>query len=524
MSTTATSPKMTSLPLSVIRVSPHNPRKRFDEAKLKELADSIRADGVLEPILVRPVKVNPDGHCYELVAGERRWRASGLAGLKEIPAIVREIDAAKALELAVIENLQRENLNPIEEAEGYQRLIKEHRYSAEDLAARVGKSKGYIYTRLKLTVLPQAAKEALWEERINASVALLIARIPDPKVQARATAVILGGEGRGEPMNYREAARYVQEECMLSLAEAPFPTKDPNLVPEAGACAACPKRTGNNPDLFGDVKRGDLCTDLACFNAKKEAHWSGLQEQAQAGGATVLGPRESKQLFSCGRLAWHTRYVDLDAACADDPKRRTWLKLLGRNTPKHALARDDQGRAHRLVVRSEALTALKKAGHVFKLRDECFAAGEPPVERHQQEEATRRRRLEVLRRSSEEAIGAIVAKAEKKEPDSAFWRLLLQGIAEASGHDVLRTVAKRRQWAESKGRPEDVLPRASQGMNAGQLRALVLEMVTTRGAYRTFGTPSFGKGLIGGCDVYGIDLKKIETAVKAKLAEKGGRK
>ena len=123
---TATAQTFATLPLDAIRASSFNPRKRFDPVKLKELTDSVRQDGVLEPILVRPVSKAKDGSSYEIVAGERRFRAAAEAQLAAVPVIVRELSDAKALELAVIENLLRQDLNPIEEAEGFQRLLREH--------------------------------------------------------------------------------------------------------------------------------------------------------------------------------------------------------------------------------------------------------------------------------------------------------------------------------------------------------------------------------------------------------------
>ncbi len=135
---------------------PTQPRKTFDEAKLRELAESIRTQGVIQPILVRR-----DGADYRLIAGERRWRAAQLAGLHEVPAVVRDVTAAEAFELALVENLQRTDLNPLEEAEGYRRLIQEFGLTQEQVGERVGRDRTSVANALRLLQLPEGVKELL---------------------------------------------------------------------------------------------------------------------------------------------------------------------------------------------------------------------------------------------------------------------------------------------------------------------------------------------------------------------------
>lgn len=143
------------LPLNDIVPNREQPRKTFDETALEELADSIRQHGVLQPLLVRPL---PSGG-YQLVAGERRWRASRMAGLSEVPVVVKELSDTEAMELAIIENLQREDLNPIEEAEGLQALADKCGYTQEEIAASVGKSRPAIANSLRLLRLPEEVRE-----------------------------------------------------------------------------------------------------------------------------------------------------------------------------------------------------------------------------------------------------------------------------------------------------------------------------------------------------------------------------
>lgn len=153
------------------RVSPNplQPRKQVDEGALEELAASIREKGVLQPLIVRP-----KGEGYEIVAGERRWRAALRAGLKAVPVIVKEVSDLEALELALVENLQRQDLNPLEEAEAYRTLIEEFGYTQEEVARRVGKDRSSVANALRLLKLPEEVKEALKEGRITAGHARAI--------------------------------------------------------------------------------------------------------------------------------------------------------------------------------------------------------------------------------------------------------------------------------------------------------------------------------------------------------------
>ena len=152
------------LPINEIVPNKDQPRKTFDEAALNELADSIKQHGVLQPLLVRPIA----GGGYQLVAGERRWRASRIAGLKEVPVIIKELSDTEAMQLAIIENLQREDLNPIEEAEGLQALIDKCGFNQEEAAASVGKSRPAITNSLRLLKLPEEIREMTKNGTISA--------------------------------------------------------------------------------------------------------------------------------------------------------------------------------------------------------------------------------------------------------------------------------------------------------------------------------------------------------------------
>lgn len=153
-----------TLPINEIIPNKEQPRKTFDEGALQELADSITVHGVLQPLLVRPLLSGG----YQLSAGERRWRASRMAGLKEVPVIIKELSDSEAMEIAIIENLQREDLNPIEEAEGLQALIDKCDYTQEQVAVSVGKSRPAIANALRLLKLPEEVRQMTKEGEISA--------------------------------------------------------------------------------------------------------------------------------------------------------------------------------------------------------------------------------------------------------------------------------------------------------------------------------------------------------------------
>lgn len=168
-----------TLPLDLLEPGPFQPRTAMDSAALQELAESIRARGVLQPLLVRPNPADPGR--FQIIAGERRWRAAGLAGLHEVPALVRVLTDGDAMAAALVENLQRQDLNPLEEAEGYNRLLDEFGLTQETLALAVGKSRGHISNVLRLLGLTERVREALRAGSISAGHARALAghRAPD---------------------------------------------------------------------------------------------------------------------------------------------------------------------------------------------------------------------------------------------------------------------------------------------------------------------------------------------------------
>lgn len=165
-----------------IHPHPEQPRRHFDDAALAELAASIGVRGVIQPVIVRPA---PTGHGYQLVAGERRWRAAQRAGLHDMPAIVRAFDDTETLEIALVENIQREDLNAIEEARAYQRLAEDFGHAQETLARLVGKSRSHVANLLRLLELPEQVQQAVVEQRLSMGHARALINAPDPVALAR---------------------------------------------------------------------------------------------------------------------------------------------------------------------------------------------------------------------------------------------------------------------------------------------------------------------------------------------------
>jgi ParB family transcriptional regulator, chromosome partitioning protein len=177
------------VPVDRIEANPDNPRLLFEESALEELAGSIREHGILQPVLVRPM-----GDGYQLVAGERRWRAAIRAGLETIPALVEQLDDEAALEIAVIENLQREDLSPLEEATMFEKMVTEHGYSIRKLAQKLGKDKGYLENRLRLADAPEEIRALVSVRKDTLSHAYELLKVQDPKKRKRLAAQVASGQ------------------------------------------------------------------------------------------------------------------------------------------------------------------------------------------------------------------------------------------------------------------------------------------------------------------------------------------
>lgn len=203
-----------TVPIEFVARSPKNPRRYFDEAELQDLAGSIRQHGIVQPVVVRTT----GNDRYEIIAGERRWRAAQLAGLVEIPVIVRDVDDRTALELAIVENVQRADLNPLEEALGYEQLIAEHGYTQNDLGEIIGKSRSHVANSLRLLKLPDPVRDMLADGSLSAGHARALVSTPDPLALAKTIAQ--------KGLSVRDAEKLAQNHIKAQHAPAPVDTRE----------------------------------------------------------------------------------------------------------------------------------------------------------------------------------------------------------------------------------------------------------------------------------------------------------
>lgn len=210
------------VPVEFLRPNARNPRKAFDEAELEDLAASVRERGILQPIIVRSIPGMVDA--YEIIAGERRWRAAQRAELHEVPVILVEANDREALEIAIVENVQRADLNPMEEAAGYERLIAEFDYTQNDLAKVIGKSRSHVANTLRLSKLPEPVKRMVGDGSVSAGHARALLAVSDPEQIAKR--IIEQG------LTVRDIERLGQDEARSEnkpvRAAAPKPEKDPD--------------------------------------------------------------------------------------------------------------------------------------------------------------------------------------------------------------------------------------------------------------------------------------------------------
>ena len=262
-----------SLPISQVEPGLKQPRKRFDEESLQDLADSIRIHGIIQPLTVRRLS---SGY-YQIIAGERRWRAAKLAGLNEIPAVIIEADDRKVMELGLIENLQREDLNPIEEANGYKVLMSEYGLTQEEVAQRVGKSRPAVANALRLLALPDAVHLLLEEGKLSAGHARAILSVPGGELQKRLAQKVVA-----EELSVRQTEALAKR--LTREPQQGEPGADPLKIYREAAAKELSTRFGRRVSIVQGAKKGKI--ELEYYDQSDlDTLLSALEQLSPKGGA-----------------------------------------------------------------------------------------------------------------------------------------------------------------------------------------------------------------------------------------------
>ena len=500
-----------NIPIATLVESPTNPRKRFDEKTLAELAASFKTQGVLEPLLVRPL----DASKYEVVIGARRLKAARLAELESVPVRVVTLTDAEAIEAQVVENLQREDIHPLEESLGFKSLLQlgEPTFTITSIAARAGKSEAYVQGRIKLADLIPPVAEAFLQDKITIGHALLIAKLPDSQQQEAFNAAFRGmwtSEGNQQVLiSVRELAAWIESNILLQLASAPFDKQDEALVPAAGSCANCPKRTGFNKLLFADVRK-DSCTDPQCFRSKIDAHVSKtLETKPQL--VQISSAYNTREGAPLGR----NRYVELEIKKAKT--NGTGSKVAAHQKPCEKMTEAvvmDGGRRGELV--KVCADPSCRVHH----------PDTPSPDKIAKERAEERKRIEKNKQAitTRHCVLAKVLERVSAPLKKADLLTLAQYTIANLSYNQVPALAKRHkvETAKTTKSPQEVLMKKVGTYDEAELSRLLLEISLLDSAYQR-GSVSEDL-LMDAAKRYRVDVEKIEKAVAAEFAAKKDKK
>lgn len=514
--------RISQVALGMLKESPTNPRRTF--GGMEALTESIKRMGLLHALLVRPIwkaGEKPIGvpEYYEIVAGHRRFRAAKAAGLESVPCDVRELSDSQVIEAQITENLQRSDLNPIEEAEAYEALHTRHGYTVEQIAEKIARSRGTVYGRMKLLALCPEARTALYEGTLPQSVGVPLARLPSHALQAKALKVMKDRMLYDGTLNARQAIDFLQREYTITLKGAPFSLKD-DLLTEAGACTTCPKRAKNGtPGIFDDLKAaGDVCTDVTCYRAKCSAAWEAKAKAAEAEGAKVLDLNEGAKLFPYGDgLPYGSAFVELDTPNHEDPKKRTWRELLDKlpedAQPRLTLAPDRAMKPHELVDRKAAVAAIAEHLEAKWAKSEISQAKRSKAAKAEvREDRAEREALEAV---ANEGIERVVEQIGKTGPNDLELRALLLMLSEYGNYEATEKLE------EAEGADLDKL--AAKASGKALYRLIFAIALPSSDTLTDCYAGAYSAELKAICKARGVDLGEIARARKA-AAERDAEK
>lgn len=520
-----------TVPVARLHPSPTNPRKHGLLKGIDELADSVRSVGVLQPIVARA-----SGKDFEVVFGHRRREAAIRAELDEVPVIVRTYDDDQVLEAQTVENLQREDVHPLDEADGFAVLLKRG-YDLARIAAKLGKPTSYVAQRLKLCSLSKDARKALDEELISLGVALELAKLPNEKLQAEALKVVAPARDARFAedrvlLRVVDARAEIEREVMRKLSNAPFDTADAKLLPKAGPCTTCPKRTGVQVDLFPEASSPDLCTDPVCFREKSDAKWKLLQKTAKAEGKKLLGAKETSETFDQyggrnGGLRWNSNFEALNGTTRNGAGRDVSVRGLFKpdEMPDVFVAKNPHtGDVVELVPKKAVERALAKRSRQAAHKERTSKTPAQKAADAKEKAATERARAkEAVRAAVSARCVAAIADAVQKAGTKAelfVLDLVLEQVADMFYEGLERSLArrgladtkkKRRSWVDDVA----AIRREPKYADASWVRGILAELCLSEYIEQD----GFGarKGLIEkACKTMGVDRAAIEKTVVAE--------
>ncbi len=307
-----------------------NPRKKFNQQRIEELAADMRINGMIKPLVVREHALAPGG--YQLIAGERRHRAAEIAELGEVPILVRELTDEQAYDLASSENTHSDALLPMEESDAYKRMVDRFHRSVPEISLKSGKSQAHIYQMLSLQNLSPAVRPLFEEGKFGVSIAIELARIHNHPQQERAAGALISQK----VSNLTDARTFIRSRYVLPLADAKFDIADAKLVEVAGACTLCPKNTATQTAMFpGDDADEGNCLDEACWAVKNDAHWRQLRDKAHTNGQRVIEGPEAAKIIAHGSVRFDGQYEDLDRSMYVESVPTLTRKAIGPFLKKH---------------------------------------------------------------------------------------------------------------------------------------------------------------------------------------------
>lgn len=540
--------KIMSIATELIDPSPYQNRKAFGGTQDDELAESVAAHGIIVALQVRAGK---KAGRYELVFGERRLRAAKKVKLAEVPAQIVVLGDEEAAERLLVENLQRRDLNALEEAEGYRRLLDKHEHTMDSLATTTGKSKAHLYGRLKLLELASGPKKALAAGELPQQHAEIIARIGDAKLQEQCTRIVLGKLDRKEDdalldqmndirheevsedgkyttssdtsiLSFRATQALIRRYFTTRLAVAKFDPIDASLP--GGACSTCPHRSGNQPGLPGmlGANSDDLCTLASCFAGKTKAQFERQAAAAKAAGREVISAKEAADdIFAVDGVSvmQGSKYVETttqlpyEVMATNDAatKAKTWGKLLGKDLADvpRVLVQDASGAAREMIDVTAAKKLLVEKG---KIDDPKAKKAKPSTSSDDAVVKREKDKRELAKLALPRLLEQVAERAEQLSDakETALWRWIARAVIGEHGDDE---VADRRDLKSGK----DLLELADKLRSVRELRALVVETLIGELADVVHGMASKHDKVLfdDGLELLGADWDKALALAKA---------